>query len=113
MMFIIHLNFEHQPFSIQYDPCAGQTFPKYTQAYASSYKSNRTLSGGNGMELCEAYGSVITFMQVLASGKKDFVTSQNLIFGANLKPSNGSSSVEVANCKIDSNLISPRRPAIL
>jgi hypothetical protein len=35
------------------------------------------------MELCEAYGSVITFMQVLASGKKDFVTSQNLIFGAN------------------------------
>jgi hypothetical protein len=50
-------------------------------------------------------------MQVLASGKKDFVTSQNLIFGVNLKPSNGSSSLEVLNCKIDSNLILPRRPA--
>jgi hypothetical protein len=83
MMFIILLKFEHQSFSILYDPSAYQTFPKYTLAYASSYKSNRTLSGGNGMALCEAYGSVITFMQVLASGKKDFVTSQNLIFGAN------------------------------
>ena len=63
------------------------------------------------MELCEAYGSVITFMQVLASGKNDFVTSLNLIFGGNVKPSSGSSSLHVANCKIDSNLISPCRPA--
>ena len=69
-MFKVHLKFEHQLFSILYEPCAYQTFPKYTQAYASSYKSNRTLSGGNGMQLCEAYGSVIIFMQVLASGKK-------------------------------------------
>ena len=53
------------------------------------------------------------YQRAMASGKKDFVTSQNLIFGANLKPSNGSSSLEVSNCKIDSNLISPRRPAIL
>ena len=104
-VYIIHLNFEHQPFSIQYSPLCSSNVSKIYTSICLTIQVKQTLSGGNGIELCEAYGSVITFMQVLASGKKDFVTLQNLIFGANLKPSYGSSSVEVANCKIDSNFI--------
>ena len=49
-------------------------------------------------------------MHVFAVGKNDLVNSWNLIEGGIANPNIGSSSVDVANCKMWPNVISPRRP---
>lgn len=49
-------------------------------------------------------------MQVLAVGMNEVVTSLNLIYGANLNPSNGSSSHPVPNCRMWANVMLPLLP---
>ena len=52
----------------------------------------------------------VAFMQVLAVGMNEVVTSLNLIYGANLNPSNGSSSHPVPNCRMWANVMLPLLP---